>query len=138
MTWALEILKMFTLIGSFCAKYITFDLKTYREIIFHETEEWCKIWGKTDLWSEKLHEGFDKFLTKHSKVSKICTLMGSFWRKYIMLVLKKYRRDIFHDTEEWCEIWRKLTCGLENDIRNSANFNTSTQKSQYRDFGGIL
>ena len=32
-------LKIFTLIGSFCAIYITFDLKNYREIIFHGTEE---------------------------------------------------------------------------------------------------
>ena len=36
------------------------------------------------------------------------------------------------------EIWRKLTCGLENDIRNSANFHQSTRKSQYWYFGGIL
>ena len=31
--------QMFTLIGSFCAKYITFDLKKYRRVIFHDTEE---------------------------------------------------------------------------------------------------
>ena len=39
LTWALEILKISTLIGSFCAKYITFDLKKYRGVIFHNTEE---------------------------------------------------------------------------------------------------
>ena len=32
------------------------------------------------------------------QVSKIYTLMGCFWRKYIMFELKKYRGAIFHDT----------------------------------------
>ena len=32
----------------------------------------------------------------------------------------------------------KLTCGLENDMRNSANFFQSTRKSQNWDFDGIL
>ena len=35
-----------------------------------------------------------------------------------------------------CE--EKLTCRLENDIRNLANFDQSTKKSQNWDFGGIL
>ena len=32
----------------------------------------------------------------------------------------------------------KLTCGLENDMRNMANFHQSTRKSQNYDFAGIL
>ena len=32
----------------------------------------------------------------------------------------------------------KLTCGLENDMRNLTNFQPSTQKSQNWDFDGIL
>ena len=32
----------------------------------------------------------------------------------------------------------KLTCGLENDMRNLANFHQSTQKSQNQDFDEIL
>ena len=35
--------KTSTLVGPFCAKYITFDLKKYRYVIFHETEVSCKI-----------------------------------------------------------------------------------------------
>ena len=31
----------------------------------------------------------------------------------------------------------KLTCGLENDMRNLANFHHSTWKSQNWDFDGI-
>ena len=46
----LKISKLFILIGSFWAKYIFFELKKYRGVIFHETEEGYKIWrGIIDL-----------------------------------------------------------------------------------------
>ena len=32
----------------------------------------------------------------------------------------------------------KLTCGLENDMKNLANFHQSTQKCQNWDFDGVL
>ena len=32
----------------------------------------------------------------------------------------------------------KLTCGLENDMKNLANFHHSTRKCQNWDFDGIL
>ena len=58
-----------TLIGPFCAKYITFDLKNDREVIFDDTEESCKIWRKTNMWFQKWHEEFGKFSPEHLKVS---------------------------------------------------------------------
>ena len=54
-------------------------------------------------WSEE----FNKFWYEHSKISKICTLMRSFWSKYIIFELKKYRRVTFDGTEAWCKVWRK-------------------------------
>ena len=36
---ALKILKISTLIASFCAKYITFDIKKYRGAILHGNKE---------------------------------------------------------------------------------------------------
>ena len=39
-----------TFLCPYCAKYLMFDLKKYRRVIFHDTEGWCKIWRKTDLW----------------------------------------------------------------------------------------
>ena len=45
----LKISKIFILMGSYWAKYMFFELKKYREVIFHEIEELRKIWGKTDL-----------------------------------------------------------------------------------------
>ena len=62
--------KMFPLMGSFWAKYILFELKKYRGVIFHETEEGYKIWRKTYLSFGRWHEKFAKFSLEHSKVSK--------------------------------------------------------------------
>ena len=60
-----------------------------------------------DLSFQNCHEKFDRFWPEQSKVSKCFTLMVSFWAKYILLELKKYRRFIYHGTEEWCKICRK-------------------------------
>ena len=103
----LKVPNIFTLIGSFWAKYILFELKKYRGVISHETEEGYKIWRGIDLLFQNWHKEFDKFWPEHSKVSKIFTLMGSFWTKYILFELKKYRGVISHDIEEWYKIWRK-------------------------------
>ena len=102
----LKVSKIFTLMGSFWTKYILFGLKKYRGVIFHDTEEWYKIWKGINLSFQNWHEEFDKFWPEHSKVSTIFTLMGSFWTKYILFELKKYREIIFHGSEEWYEIWR--------------------------------
>ena len=52
--------KNFILISSFRAKYILFELKKYRGIIFHETEEGYKIWKGIDFSFQIWHKEFDK------------------------------------------------------------------------------
>ena len=42
-TWAVESLKFCTLIDSFGKNHIKFQLKKYRRVISHDTEEWCKV-----------------------------------------------------------------------------------------------
>ena len=44
--------------GCFWPKYITFELKKYRGVLFDGTEDWCKVWRKTDLCFPKWHEKF--------------------------------------------------------------------------------
>ena len=124
-----KVSKIFILMGSFWAKYIFFELKKYRGIIFHETEERYKIWRGIDLSFQNWHKEFDKFWPEHSKVSKIFILMGSFWAKYIMFELKKYIGIIFHDTEEEYKIWRGINLSFQIDIGNFNNFDLSTCKS---------
>ena len=84
-----------------------YEFKIYRGATHHDNGEWCKIWRVIDLPFQNWHEKFDEFLPEHSKMSKMCTLMGSFCTKYIMFELKKYRGVMFDDTEDWCKIWRK-------------------------------
>ena len=67
--------KTCTFICSCCAKYFTFDLKKYREVIFHYTEGWCKIWKKNDLWFGKWKKEYGKFSPEHLRFSK----MGLWW-----------------------------------------------------------
>ena len=83
-----KVYKTCTFICSYCAKYLMFDLKKYRWVIFHETEEGYKIW-RGIVWSfQNWHKEFDKFWPEYSKVSKIFTLTGSFWAKLYCLSLK--------------------------------------------------
>ena len=79
---------------------------------------------------ENRHEELNKFWRKHSKISKICTLMSCFWPKYIMLQLRMYRKVMFDGTQDWLEKFEgKLICCFKND-KNLVNFDPSTQKSQ--------
>ena len=69
----------------------------------------------------KKWQEFGEFWSEHSKVSKICTLTCPFWAKFITFDLRKSKEELhFHDTEEWCKIWRKTD--LWFDSRNLANF----------------
>ena len=95
-----------TLISSFCWKYIKFQIKNYRGVVSHDTEDWCKIWRKNNLLFQNW-QNFGEILSEHSKVSKISTLIGSLRQKHVMFDLKRYRGVISHDTREWCKIWRK-------------------------------
>ena len=116
-------------IGPFCAKYIIFDLKEYWGVIFHDTEESCKIWRKTSLWFGIWHEDFGKFSPEHSKISKTCTLMSCFWPKYKIIELKTYRELCLMALNIDAKFEGKLTCAFKNDMKNLAYFHQSTFKS---------
>ena len=97
LTRALKVSKICTFIGSYCAKYLMFDLKKYTGVIFDDTEEWCKIWRKTDLCFGKWHEKFGKFSLESVKIG---ILMGDPFvqsRKYMSLKF----------TEELCVMTKK-------------------------------
>ena len=125
-----QVFKTCTFICSYCAKYLMFDLKKYRGVIFHDTEEWCKIWSITDLWFGKWHEEFDKISPGHSKMSKL----GLWWDPFV----QSRKCMSLKLTEELCvmtmkydtKIEEELTCRFKIDMRNFTNFDTSTQKSK--------
>ena len=88
-----KVSKMFILMGYFWAKYILIELKKYRGIIFHETEEEYKIWRGIDLPFQNCHMKFYRFWPEHLYVSKIFILVGPFLAKYILFELKKVYRS---------------------------------------------
>ena len=110
----LKVSKMFILMCSLWAKYVLLELKKYRRVIFHETEEGYKIWRGIDSSLQNWEKDFDKFWPERSKLSKIFTLMGSFWSKYILFELKKYRGVIVHETEEGYKIWTGIDSSFPN------------------------
>ena len=125
-----QISKIFSLVGSFWAKYILFELKRYKGVIFHETEEGYKIWRGIYLLFQNWHKEFDKFWPEHSKVSKIFTLMGSFWAEYILFELKTYRELSFMKLKRDKKFGEESTCRFKIDTRNLTNFYQSTRKCQ--------
>ena len=90
--------------GSFCKNHIKFDLKMYRRVISHDTEEWCKVKRKTDSWFQVWHEEFCEFSPDHSKVQKF-HFDGPFLSKVYEVWAKKYRGVTFYDTKQWWKIW---------------------------------
>ena len=116
-----------------------YELKSYREILYHDNEEWCKTWRGIHLLVQNWHEKFDEVWPEHSKISKICTLMGFFWTTYIMFELKKRIEKLFDGTEYWCSIWRKNDLFFQNWHKEFTKFSPEhVWKSKNWDFGGIL
>ena len=91
-----------TLIGSFCWKYIKFQLKKYRGVMSYDTEKWCKTWRKTNLLF-KTWEEFGNLRSEHSKASKTCTLIGPFHAKYIIFDLKNLEK--FYQSAQKFQNW---------------------------------
>ena len=126
----LKVSKICTLMVLFWTKYIMFKLKKCRGGIFHDTEEWYKIWRKTDSWFGKWHEEFGKFSPEHSKVSKL----GLWWNPFIQS--RKCMSLKF--TEEFCVVTMHNDTKFEEEftrrfkivMRNLTKFDTSTWRSQ--------
>ena len=128
LTRALKSLKNSVLMGSLWPKYLMFQLKKYGGVIFHNTDEWCKIWRKTDLWFEKWYEKFGKFSLEHLKVSKLWLWWDPFVqrRKCMSLILQSsyvsWQWRIMQNLKSnWLvvlkltwEIWRFLTWAIES------------------------
>ena len=44
------------------------EFEIYRGFMYHDNEEWCKSWRKTDSSFQNWHKEFDRFWPEHSKV----------------------------------------------------------------------
>ena len=124
------------ILGCFWPKYIMFELKKYRGIIFHGTRKWCKIWGKSDLWFGKSHEELCKFLLEQMKVSKLGLLLSPFIQTIKCMSLK-FTGELCVMTMKYdAKFEKELTCRFIIDMRNFTNFDLTwpakkTQRSSY-------
>ena len=100
-----------TLIGSFCWKYNKFQLKKYRGLTSRYTEEWCKIWGKTDLF-QKWQE-FGQFWSEHSSLENLHFDRSLSWKIYNVWPKKVQRSYLSWHWEvmqnlkkDWRVVWK--------------------------------
>ena len=107
MTWTLKSLKNVNFNGVFLSKAYFVWAKKVQSSYLQWHWRGIRNLKRNRLIIKKLTEGIWQSWSEHSKVSKMSILMGSFWAKYILFELKKYRGVIFHDTEESCNICRK-------------------------------
>ena len=85
--------KNFTSMGYFCPKYMRFELKKYRGVIFHDTEQWCKIWINPDLVVSKMAWEIGWTFIRALKSLKNCTLSGLFLFKAYNVSVRKFQRN---------------------------------------------
>ena len=96
--------KKFFLMGSFCPEYTMFEQQKYRGVIFHDNEQWCKIWINPYLSVSKIAWGIGWTFIRALKNLKDCTLMSSFCPKHLTFQLENVIGFMCHDTEGCCTV----------------------------------
>ena len=93
-----------TSMGYFPPKYMRFEVKKYKGVIFYDTEQRWKIWINLDLVISKMKWEIGWSFVTTLRCLKNCILMGSFCPKHIMFQLENSRGIMCRDTEGWCKI----------------------------------
>ena len=124
----------FTWMWCFCPKYVRFELKKCRVVIFHDNEQWCKIWINPDLVVLKMAWGIGWNFIRTLKNLKNYTLMSSFCPKHMFQLedLKLCVMTLKGDVK----FKAKLTRGWKNDISSLVNFYASNRKFENLHFDG--
>ena len=73
-----------------------------------------KNWRGIDLSFQNVHE-FDELWPGYLKVSKLCTLMDSFWPKCIMFELKNTEESCLMVLKNDAKSEWKLSCAFKNE-----------------------
>ena len=103
---------------SFCPRYTSFELQKYRGVIFHDTEQWCKIWIDHDLavWKATWRIWFT--FIRALKSLKNRTLMGFLSKVYNVSVRNFYRNyvswlwKVMQNLKENWVVASKMTCEI--------------------------
>ena len=95
----LKVSKSYTLMGCFWPRYIIFELKKYRGVIFHDTRIDTNL-KKTFHQSKRKSQNWDFHWVLLSKVQ--------------MYELEIYRGVMCYDNEEWYQIWKEVDLPAQN------------------------
>ena len=77
--------------GSFCPEYIV--LKKYRGVIFHDTEQCCKIWINHDLAVSNIAWGIEWTFDKNNQMSEKLYFDGLFLSKGYVSA-RKFQKEL--------------------------------------------
>ena len=113
--------------GLFLSKLYDIWAKKYRGAIFHDLEQWSKIWINPGLVVSKFSWETGCIFIRAHKSEIVYTNYTHFCRKCIMFQLKNFARVMCQDTKRWCK--EKLNRGLKNYIKNLVDFPASSWKS---------
>ena len=115
--------------------------KKYSGVMCHNTEEWCKIWGGTDLCFEKWQQ-FGKFWSNTLESQNLyfngvsLTKAYNIWVKKLQKsYLSLHLRAMQYLKKNWEE---KLSGGLKNDLRSLISFHASSCKSEIKFLNRII
>ena len=111
-------------------KYILVELQKYGGVTFHNTEETCKFWRKSDLCFEKRLDKLGEFSPEHLKVSKLGLWWDTFAQSRKGMTLKLAEKLCFMTMKNNAKFEEELTCHFKTDMRNLINFDSSTWKSK--------
>ena len=119
--------KTFNFNGLFLSKVYDLWAKKYRGVIFHDNEQWYKIWINPDLAVSKMAWAIGWTFIRALKSLKNYVLMGSFCPKHLFQ-LENFRGIMYHDNEEWCKIQRKADLWLEKRHKEFGLFSCKQSK----------
>ena len=125
-----KVSKIWNFICSYCAKYLIFNLKKYRGVTLHDTEDWCKFWRKTDLWFGKWHKECGKFPPEHLRVSKVGLWLESLIQSRKIMTLKFTEELCVMTMNNDAKFEEEMTCRFKIGMSYLTNFDRSTWKSQ--------
>ena len=105
-------------------------MKKYRGDMFHDNEEWCKVWRKTDSSFQKWHEEFCAFSPSYSKVQQFCVD-----RLFLSIVYEVWTKKIQKSYLSWDwtviqNLNQPWLCGFKNGMKNLVKLSLEQSKSE--------
>ena len=97
--------------------------------MYNDTEGWWTIRRGTDLSFQNWHKEFEKFWLDHLSLKNLHFNRLLLTNAYNVWAKKNTEELYFMTLESDAKFEEKLTCDLENDMRNLENFHQSTLKS---------